>query len=307
MPLIKVTSPSFSKNATLRDELLSRFPNAVLNDAGQALAGDALAAFLDGADGAVIGLETVDDALLARMPSLRIVAKYGVGLDSIDQEACARRGVRIGWTGGVNRVSAAEMAMGFMLGLNRNLFATAFQMRDGVWNKNGGRQLSGRTVGIIGTGHIGKEVARMLAPFGCRVLGNDLLDMAAWYAANGVEPASKERIWDEAEVITLHVPCTPSTRAMINAETLRRMRPDAVLVNTCRGEVVDQAALKRALVEGWIAGAATDVYESEPPTDMEFLRLPNLVCTPHIGGNAVEAVLAMGRSAITHLESHFLK
>lgn len=304
-PRIKVTSPSFSKNPVLRDELGRRFADVVFNDGGRHLHGEALAGYLADADGAVIGLETMDAALLARLPRLRIIAKYGVGLDTIDRDACAARGVAIGWSGGVNRLSVAEMTLGFLLGLSRNLFPTAFQMREGVWNKDGGRQLSGRTVGLIGVGHIGKEVVRLLRPFGCRILVNDILDQGAYYAAEGLIEASKDTIYATADVVSLHVPATPETRHLIDAAALKRFRPDAFLINTCRGEVVDQGALKAALQAGRLAGAAIDVYAAEPPDDLEFVRLPNLVCTPHIGGNAAEAVLAMGRSAIHHLEQHF--
>ncbi|ARJ67210.1 hydroxyacid dehydrogenase [Magnetospirillum sp. ME-1] len=305
MPRIKVTSTSFSQNPLLAQELRAVFPDAVLNEEGRRLAGPDLAAFLADADGAVIGLEKVDSALLDACPRLKIVAKYGVGLDNIDIPKCQDRGVAIGWTGGVNRRSVGELALCFMLGLCRNVFRTSTLMRGGVWEKNGGVQLSGKTVGIIGLGHTGREVARLLEPLHCRVLANDILDMGDYCRDNGIIPAGKEQIFAEADVLTLHVPCTPLTTRLVNADTLRAMKPSAVLINTCRGEVVDQEALKAALKQGTIAAAAIDVYEEEPPTDMELLLLPNLVCTAHIGGNAHEAVVAMGRSAIGHLTDYF--
>lgn len=306
-PVIAVTSPSFSQMPELRSELLAAFPGARLNTAGRRLAGTELIAFLAGADGAVIGLERVDGALLDACPGLRIVAKYGVGLDNIDLEAARARGVAIGWTPGVNRRSVAEMTVALMIGLTRNLFLTAHQLRGGVWNKNGGVQFSGSTVGLIGFGNIGTEVARLLRPFGCRVLANDIRDIAQTCAETGAEVADKDRIWAEADVISLHVPLTDLTRNLIDGETLARLRPGAFLINTARGGIVDQQALAAALRAGALAGAALDVFEVEPPADAELLALPNLVATPHIGGNAREAVLAMGRSAIAHLRRHFLE
>lgn len=303
-PRIAVASPSFSKHPVLRREMQARFPEAVFNDAGIRLAGDALAEFLGQADAAVIGLEPVTDDLLAACPRLRIVAKYGVGLDSIDLEACRRRGVVIGWTGGVNRRSVAELVLGCMLGISRNVFVTARLMREGAWRKEGGFQLSGRTVGIIGLGHCGKEVAELLAPFHCRILANDILDQGSYCREHGITAVDKDTLYRESEFITLHVPLTPATRRLIDRESLSCMRPGAVLINTSRGEVVDQQALKEALLRGPLGAAALDVYESEPPQDRELLGLPNIVCTPHIGGNADEAILAMGRSAIGHLASH---
>lgn len=304
-PLIKVTSPSFSRNELLRQELLQFFPNAVFNDGGGHLSGTALVDFLRDADGAVIGLESVNDEVLAVTSGLRIVAKYGVGLDNVDLEACRKRNIVVGWTGGVNRRSAAELAVCFMIGLCRNVFNTSTRLRRGEWNKDGGMQLSGRTVGIIGVGHIGKEVVHLLAPFRCTILANDIIEQGDYYRENGLIAADKDEIYRRADIVTLHVPSTALTRHMINSKTLRKMRPSAYLINIARGDLVRQSDLKQALQDGTIAGAALDVFESEPPADMELLSLRNLICTSHIGGSAVEAVLAMGRSAIHHLRSHF--
>ena len=192
-----------------------------------------------------------------------------------------------------------------MLGLSRNVFATATLLRQGQSVKNGGVQLSGRTVGIIGLGHIGREVARLLEPLHCRVLANDVVPMDDYCRDNGIEQVDKDTLFAQSDLITLHVPWTHLTDKMINQATLQRMKSSAVLINTARGEIVDQAALKRALMDGTIAAAALDVFETEPPTDMDLLSLPNLIATAHIGGNAAEAVLAMGRSAIAHLDAFF--
>ncbi|CAK0769471.1 Hydroxyacid dehydrogenase [uncultured Gammaproteobacteria bacterium] len=305
-PVIAVTSPSFAHTPDLCADLLAAFPRARLNSGGKRLAGAELVAFLAGAEGAVIGLEQVDGALLDACPGLSMVAKYGVGLDNLDLDACRARGVAVGWTAGVNRRSVAEMTVGLMIGLTRNLFLTSRQLQGGVWNKNGGIQLSEGTVGLIGFGNIGTEVARLLCPFGCRVLANDLRDIAAACTETGAEPATKDQIYAEADIISLHVPLTELTRNLFDAATLARLRPGAFLINTARGGIVDQRALAMALKSGYLAGAALDVYDFEPPTDADLLGLPTLVATPHIGGNSREAVLAMGRSAIGHLRRHFL-
>lgn len=305
MTRIAVTSPSFSRHPLLRDELLARFPGARLRDDEARLDGEYLRTYLAGCDGAVIGLEAVDAALLEALPNLRIVAKYGVGLDNIDQAACAGRGVAVGWTPGVNAQSVAELALCLMLGLMRNVFFTGTQLRAGQWIKRGGRQLSEKTVGVIGVGHAGQALIRLLAPFGCRVLANDIADRDAFCAATGAVVASKERIFAEADIVTLHVPLTADTRHLINIETLSRLRPGAFVINTARGQVVDEAALKSALDSGHLGGAALDVFAEEPPRDRALIEHPRLVATPHIGGNADEAMLAMGRSAIGHLERFF--
>ncbi len=304
-PLIKVTSPSFCKNDVLIRELAVRPFKVVLNTRGDRLHGQALSDFLADADGAIIGLESIDAALLNACPRLQIISKYGVGLDNVDQEACRERGVAVGWTPGVNRRSVAEMTVGLMIGLCRNLFLTSLKLRGGLWDKDGGRQLSNRKIGIIGLGNVGQELVRLLKPFDCTILANDVLDRTDFCREEGLTLATKDEIFSSTEIVTLHVSLTRETRHLVNARTLDLMKSDAFLINPSRGGVVDQEALKLTLQTRRIAGAAIDVYEQEPPTDRELLDLPNLVCTPHIAGNAWEAVVAMGRSAIQHLHAYF--
>lgn len=303
--MVVVTSPSFSKNALLADELLSLFPNATLNLDGLRFDKAGLIEYMKDADAAVVGLETIDDEVLAACPNLKIIAKYGVGLDGIDLDACKKRGVAIGWSGGINRLSVAEMALGFMLMLCRNLYVTSNQLKDGAWNKSGGAQLSGKTVGIIGFGYIGQELTRLLTPFGCRIIANDITDKTKEAKALDVLLVDKNRIFAESDIVTVHTPLTPQTKNLIDNDSLALMKKTAFVINTARGGIVDEKALKIALQGGSIAGAALDVYLEEPPVDKELLGLPNLICTPHIGGNTEEAVLAMGRSAIAHLRGFF--
>ncbi len=302
---IVVISPSFSKNSTLSSQILFTFPNTTLNISGMRFNKEELIKYLQNADAAIVGLETIDDDVLSACQNIKIIAKYGVGLDNIDIEACQKRGIAIGWSGGVNKLSVAEMVLGFMLMLCRNLYITANQLQGGVWNKSGGFQLSGKTVGIIGFGFIGQEVARLLAPFGCELLINDIADKRAEIAFFGAKAAIKDEIFEKADFITIHTPLTDETRNLIDVSTLKKIKNSAFVINTARGGIVDEVALKEALKNGDIAGAAIDAYLEEPPGDMELLTLPNLICTPHIGGNANEAVLAMGRSAIWHLREFF--
>ena len=304
-PKIAVTSISFGKSASLRKELLRFFPNSIFNESGQRLSGKKLIEFVSDADAAIVGIETIDDSILDHTPKLKIISKYGVGLDSIDQESLKRRGISLGWTGGVNRRSVSELTLCFMLGLCRNVFSSGFKLKQTAWDKDGGHQLSGKTVGIIGCGHIGSDVARLLSPFGCTLLARDIIDKSVFCQEYGATETGLDEVIERSDIITLHVPLTEQTRQMVNKSFLQRMKSTAFLVNTCRGEVVDQTALKNALDQSIIAGAALDVFAEEPPTDKEFLSLPNLMVTPHIGGNALEAVDAMGRAAIKHLSAFF--
>lgn len=303
---IKVTSRSFSRHPLLKQELLDIFPNSIFNPNGPSTGLNDIVEFLSDAEGVILGLEKMDRSVLAQLKYLKIIAKFGVGLDNLDIDAATEFGITVGWTGGVNKRSASEQALGFMLGLSRDLFFSAFSLKQGKWVKDGGMLLSEKCIGIIGCGHIGTDLVHLLQPFNCRILICDLLDKSLVVDTYGVTQVYLEELLAEADIVSLHVPLTELTQSMVNDEFLRKMKPTAYLINNSRGPVVNQQDLKNALQQKSIAGAALDVYESEPPDDMEFLSLPNLMVTPHIGGNAEEAVLAMGRSAIGHLEKFFL-
>jgi phosphoglycerate dehydrogenase-like enzyme len=298
---VKVSTLAFSNNQYLVNALLMEFPDAEVNTLGVRMKDDALIDYFADADGAIVGLESVTAEFLDKLPKLRIIAKYGVGLDNIDLEACKERKVNIGWTGGVNKRSVAEMALGFMLALSRNLYVTSNQLKQLHWNKNGGVQLTRKTIGIIGLGHIGKELVTLLKPFKCRILVNDIEDVSEFATSHELVSVTKDELYTQSDIISIHTPFTDSTTDLINANVFAKMKSNAFLINTARGGIVNETDLKYALENNIIAGAALDVYETEPPVSKELLSLPNLICTPHTGGNSYEAVVAMGMSAISHL------
>lgn len=301
--LVAVASRSFSQHPVLVPELRSRYPNLRLNEAGSSLAGDALVAHLQGAERAIIALERIDASILSRLPELKVIGKYGVGLDNVDMEAMRAHGVKLGWTGGVNCLGVAELALELMLGGLRKTWESRALAESGGWRQIRGRQLSGKTVGLIGFGHVGRALAGLLAPFNVRLLVNDIRDLSGVIAHAGGEPADKDRIFTEADVISLHTPKTALTANMIDARALSMMKPDAVLVNTARGGLVDEAALYEALIAGRIGAAAMDVFADEPPGSNPLIGLTNFAATTHIGGSSEEAVLAMGRAAIAGLDN----
>jgi phosphoglycerate dehydrogenase-like enzyme len=300
---IAVASRSFSRNPILRQELLDRYPGSRFNDEGPTvLLGDALVEFLRGHEKAITGLDVLDGPVFAVVPELRLVSKYGVGLDMIDLDAARRYGVSIRWTPGVNRQAVAELAVCFMVALCRSIVPLATELAAGGWRHPGGRQLSSSTIGIVGCGHVGQQVARICRAFGATVIAHDIRAYDDFYREAGVRAVTLDGLLGESDIVTLHLPLDASTRGLIGAPALALMKPDAFLVNTARGGIVDEAALKRALLDQRLGGAAFDVFAVEPPTDRELLALPNFVGTPHIGGGTLEAVLAMGRAAIEGLE-----
>jgi len=301
---VAVASRSFSRNATLREELTARYENVRFNMTGRVLFDDELVEFLRGHPKAITGLETLNDAVFGAVPELRLVSKYGVGLDMIDLDAARRHGVTVHWTPGVNRQAVAELTIAFIIALHRRLLPLNDDLRQGRWHQPPGtRQLSSSTVGIIGCGHVGKEVAKLCRAFGATVLAYDIRDYAEFYREHAIVATDFGTLLGSADIITVHVPLDDTTRGMIGAAQLAVMQPSAIVINTARGGIVDESAVKAALKAQRLAGAAFDVFESEPPQDLELLSLPTVVATPHIGGSTVDAVLSMGRAAITGLDA----
>lgn len=298
---VAVASRTFSRHPILREEMLSRFTNVTFNDDGRALAGDALVDFLKGQTGAILALEKLNADVIGRLPELKVVSKYGVGLDNIDADALKLTGKRLSWTGGVNRRAVAELALVMMMGVLRNVFASTHLMAKREWNNSGGSDLTGKAVGIIGCGFVGSELLKLLRPFECRVLVNDLKDVGATAREFGAELATKEKIYAECDVVSLHIPYTKENHHLIGAAQLKAMKPGSVLVNTSRGGIVDEDALYAALDSAHLGGAAMDVFAIEPCNESPLLGLPNFFGTPHIGGSSREAILNMGRAAIEGL------
>jgi D-3-phosphoglycerate dehydrogenase len=173
---VAVCSRSFSRNVALRAELLSKYEHVTFNETGRQLEGDDLVEFLSGHDKAITALERIDEYVLSRLPELKAIGKYGVGLDMIDMAAMRKHGKRLGWTGGVNRRSVSELVIAFAITMLRHVHTANREILSGNWRQHVGGELSGRTVGIIGCGHVGKDLVQMLKPFGCPVLVHDIRD-----------------------------------------------------------------------------------------------------------------------------------
>jgi D-3-phosphoglycerate dehydrogenase len=304
---VGVTTIAFSKNEELMGHLNSLgFKNVKKNELGKRFSPSELVSFLGDCDAAIVGLDLITENILLEAPNLKIISKYGVGLDNIDFKACEKHNVQVFYPKGVNKRSVSEMALGFMLSLCRNLYVTSNLLKENVWHKSGGQQLSEKTIGIIGIGNIGKDLISLLKPFNCEILVNDIVDQEEYYNENCLKSVSKEELFSRSDIITLHTPLNEQTQNLINKNTLGLMKNTSFVINTARGGLINQNDLKQALIEGKIAGAAMDVYDSEPPTDKDLLKIPNLINTPHTGGNSKEAVKAMGDAAIEKILEYFI-
>ena len=303
MRSVAIASRSFSKHPILRSKVLEIYPDAKFNDKGLSLSGDSLVEFLSGHEKAITALEVIDDSILSKLPNLKVIGKYGVGLDMIDLHAMKDRGVKLGWTGGVNKRSVSELVISFSVYLlHRVAFANA-EVRNGEWYQVKGRQLSDCTFGIVGCGHVGKDLVKLLKPFGCNILAHDIIDFKEFYQENNITSVGLDELLQKSDVVTLHLPKNDSTNNILNKDRLQMLRKDAILINLARGGLLDESALKKILSEKNIAGAALDVFSVEPPIDTDFAHLDNVLITPHIGGSTEEAIIAMGLAAIDGLEN----
>lgn len=255
-------------------------------------------------DGWLVRGETkVTRRLIDVAPKLRWVGRAGAGLDNVDVGAAKERGIEVMNVPGGNSIAVAELVLGLLLALFRRIPEADASVRRGEWLKSKlmGRELRGKTIGIVGMGKIGREVARRAAAFEMKPLGYDPLVPADAIRAGGAEPVTLEALLAQSDVVTLHVPSTPETKRMLDAARIATMKPGAVVVNAARGNLIDSAALLEALRSGHLAGAALDVFETEPPPANPLFELPQVVLSPHLGASTREAQEAVGDEIVRML------
>jgi D-3-phosphoglycerate dehydrogenase / 2-oxoglutarate reductase len=258
---------------------------------------DGLAAALADADALVVrSAVQADDALMEKAPKLRVIGRAGVGVDNIDAEAATRRGIVVMNTPGANAVAVAELTIGLMLALARKLPEANATMHAGKWEKKSlqGAELRGKTLGILGLGRIGLEVAKRARGFGLEIIGSDPFVSAAIAREAGIKLVTLEELFAGSDYLSLHVGLTPQTTGVINAKTLATMKKGVRIINCARGELIVEADLVAALKSGQVAGAALDVFAVEPPKESPYFGMNNVILTPHIAGSTAEAQEAVG-------------
>lgn len=297
---ILVTPTSYGKNdPSLKTELEKLVGEVIYNPTGKPLSSVEVAKLLPGIHGYIAGLDEIDQAALQVADSLKVIARYGVGIDSVDLNVARSKGIIVTNTPGANSVSVAELALGLILSLARQIPEAAQAVHQGKWPRLAGISLEGKTIGILGLGAIGKQLAQRLAGFDCRILAYDPFGDAAYASAHNIDLLPLDSVLKEADFISLHMPLLPETRNMVNREFLAKMKKGSFLVNTSRGEVVDEAALFEALSSGHIRGAALDAFVVEPPDPANpLLSLPQVIVTPHLGAQTDGATSNMGLLAM---------
>jgi len=303
MTRILVTTTSFQDTPGDHHQALADTGWEIVTARGPLSEEDTLAAVGD-VDGYICGDDLISRAVLEKArPRLQVLSKYGIGVDKIDVAACTEMGLPLLFTPGVNHTTVAEHTFLLLLALEKHLLFHADSTRSGGWQRQTGRELLGKTIGIVGMGRIGKEVAKRAVAFGMRPLGYDLYWDEAFAAEHKVERVETlEALFPRVDYLSLHTNLTPETRDLIRAETIGQMKPDAIILNCARGEIVKTADIAAALTEGRLRGYGTDVLDEEPPAaDHPLTRLSNCLVTPHIGSRTLESVQRQAMAAVTNL------
>ncbi|MGE5257385.1 MAG: phosphoglycerate dehydrogenase [Hyphomicrobiales bacterium] len=297
---VLVTPITFGKaDPALKSTLEQSVGKVIYNPLSRPLAAEELIPLIKEADGYIAGLDQVDASVIEAAGRLKVIARYGVGIDRVDVPAATRRGVVVTNTPGANSAAVAELAITLMLALGRDLCRADRAIRRGEWLRVMGVGLRGKAVGLVGFGAIGREVALRLKGFGCRVLAFDPYVKPEVLEGIGVERADLDELLAQSDFVSLHTALTAGTAAMVDRSFLNKMKPGSFLVNTARGELVDEGALKETLEEGRLRGAALDCFSEEPPpVHHPLFSLPQVLATPHMAAHTDEAVHTMGRMSV---------
>jgi len=306
MPTILITSTSFGKRIKEPLEVLrSKGYDLRFNDLGRPLAEAELIERLDGCDGCIAGLDYFTAEVLRASSKLRIIARYGAGTDRVDLKATAAAGVVVTNTPVANSDSVADLAVGLMLAVARRIPLADRTVREGRWENMYGVSLFEKTVGLVGYGRIGSRVAERVKGFRSRVLVHDPFLDARVAEQEKVSLVSLEDLLDSSDFVSLHLPTNEDTRGLVGPKQFERMKPSAILINTARGELVDQDALIEALNNGEIRGAGLDAHTEEPPRAGLYEGLNNVVLTPHMGAYTEEALVNMAMGSVDNLCAFF--
>lgn len=296
-----VSSTSFfqPQNAAAQKLLHQYFDQVVTNDLGVPLKGEQILQRLQGCDAYIAGVDYITADVIEAMPaSVRVISRYGVGVDRVDLAAAKRRGIPVTNTPGANSTAVCELAFALMLAAARNLPQLHQAVTDGAWPRSEGVELAGKTLGIVGLGAIGKRLALRAKAFEMQVLAYDPYFDTAFAAANDVTAADLDTLFTQSDVISLHVPLNDATRHMVDKTRIAAMRDGAILINTARGGLIDEAAAAQAIISGKLGGLGLDAFEQEPLKDSPLKGLPRVIFTPHTGAHTREAVAQMGLMSV---------
>ena len=312
---VAITSRSFSANKYLVEELRARYANITLNNSGKTLVGSELLEFLDGQNKVIVGLENFDKNLIDQLPELKVISKFGVGLNNIDLESMKEHSISLGFQPGTNKQSVAELALMHIFIALRKAPSSKEDICNNIWSQNKGHELFGKTIGIIGFGNIGQRLAELLEPFKCKIVFYDGIEFSKEELVdkfpsrsedfiNNLQQSSLNEVLKEANIVSIHIPLLEETQNLISVDELACLKKDVRIINTSRGGIVDEKALEDFLNQNKNAFAAFDVFEIEPAFNHPLLKLNNFYATSHLGSMTIEGVISMGIAAINGLDEN---
>lgn len=298
---ILITPKSYFK---IKEEMLPLLEGyeVIFNDTGKTFTEDDMLRMAKDVEGIIVGIDPITKKVIDNAENLKAISKYGVGMDNIDIKAAQEKGILLANTPNTNNVSVAELAIGLMFNIARNISYSASEVKKLKWKRIKGVELTDKKLGLVGCGNIGKEVARRAYSLGMRIKVYDPyfsdIDFSKKY---NIKLVDLDTLLSTSDFISLHLPLNEETENFISKRELKKMKNSTILINTSRGGLISEDSLLWALKEGEIAGAASDVFSKEPPENHPLLALDNFILTPHIGANTAEAVLRMATGATKNL------
>jgi phosphoglycerate dehydrogenase-like enzyme len=303
--LVAVTSRSFSTNQFLVKKLKESYPNVSLNLTGKTLKKNELVKFLANADKAIVGIEIIDKDILDQLPKLKLISKYGVGLNNLDLDECKKRNIQIKFQPGSNKQSVAEFTLLLMLNSLRQVHNNKTEIIEGNWTQAKGQELKGKKIGIIGFGNIGSCLVSLLKPFGNKILFFDERKFSSAeidkFNDKNLKQASISEVLSTSDIVSIHIPLSSGTKNMINKDAFKQMKESIILINTSRGGIVDEVELYKFLKNNNLAFASFDVFEHEPAFKSPLLKLDNFFASSHRASLTEQGIQSMGIAAINGL------
>jgi len=300
---ILVTPTSFKpgKGGPALELLRSFSEDLVFNPKEKPLSEDDLIPLLSGCTGFIAGLDSITRKVIENAPDLKVISRYGVGVDQVDLKAAREKGIDVCNTPGTNSNAVADLTFGMLLSIARRIPLLNRKTKEGEWVRSTGFELGGKTIGILGLGAVGREVAKRAAGFSMKIMAYDPFMNREYAQANGITAADFNSVVEKADIISLHLPLMDETRHIISADIMKTMKKGVVIINTARGGLIDEKAAYELLVSGHLGGLGLDAFETEPPGPSPLFELDNVVVTPHTGAHTGEATAAMAAVSVKNL------
>jgi len=300
---ILVTPTSFKPDSSspAMEKLKSFAGSLVFNPAGKPLSQEELIPLLDDCDGCIAGLDYYTSGVIESAKNLKVISRYGIGVDRVDLAAAKAKGIIVCNTPGANTQAVADLAFALLLCAARKVPILDRKTREGQWPRSNGTELYGKTIGIMGLGAIGRAVAKRAAGFSMKVIAYDPFINKEYAEANSITAADFDTVIREADFLSLHLPLTEQSRHIISSDVMKAMKKGAIIVNTARGGLIDEDAAYGFLESGHLGGMGLDVYEEEPPVKSPLFELENVVFTPHTSAHTAEATAAMADISVQNL------